>query len=444
MRSVVARLLKGAPRTENPSPGLKAFMLVTVCLVTVLAMVDRNILNILLTPIKKELGVSDTAMGLLTGTAFALFYCTAAIPMARLVDAGNRRNILALSLAFWSAATALCGLANSYLHLLIARIGVAAGESSANPAIMSMISDLFPANRRATAVASTTIGLGLGVLLGAAFGGYLADEIGWRGAFVAVGLPGFLLAMVMWLFIPEPVRGAYDGGAKMDADSASTWSTIRYLFRIPSFNFICLGKTSAQIATQAQLIWFPTYLIRVHDLSLTQTGLYYGLAIGIGTTVSSVIGAPLADFLARKGAVWYLWVCILSMVLAAPFALSISFAPSAMWAIALLFCWNVTATLNGNSAIAASLAIVRPRMRGMMTALFYFIYNLIGAGLGGLLIGMLNDALAPRFGDEAIRYSLMAMPAASVLAGVFYFLGSRTVNRDVEAARRSAEEEALA
>ncbi len=433
--SVLSRLLKGAPQTDAPSPGLKAFTLVIVCLVTVLAMTDRNILNILLTPIKTELGVSDTAMGLLTGTAFALFYCTAAIPMARLVDAGNRRNILTLSLAFWSAATALCGLANSYFHLLIARIGVAAGESSANPAIMSMVSDLFPPNRRAMAVAATTIGLGLGVMLGAGFGGYLADTIGWRGAFVVVGLPGLLLALVMWMFIPEPVRGAYDGGAKANADDASTWRTIRYLFSIPSFDLIAIAKTSAQIATQAQLIWFPTYLIRVHDLSLTQTGLYYGLCIGLGTTLSSVVGAPLADFLARKGAVWYMRVCILAMALAAPFALSISFAPNAFWAIGLLFCWNFTSALNTNASMAAALAVVRPRTRGMMTAVVYFIYNLIGAGIGGLLIGALNDALAPRYGEEAIRYSLMAMPVATAIAGVLYFFGSRTIERDVERAK---------
>jgi len=410
MGSIINRILKGAPQTETPSPGLKAFTLVMVCLVTLFAMTDRNILNILLTPIKAELGVSDTMMGLLTGTAFAVFYCTAAIPMARLVDAGNRRNILTLSLAFWSAATALCGFASTYWHLLIARMGVAAGESSANPAIMSMIS-------------------------GAAFGGYLADEIGWRGAFVVVGLPGLLLAVVMWLFIPEPIRGAYDGGAKANATDASTWLTIRYLFSVPSFDLIALAKTSAQIATQSQLIWFPTYLIRVHGLSLTETGLYYGLTIGLGTTISSLIGGPLADFLARRGAVWYMRVCILSMVLAAPFALAISFAPNAFWAIGLLFCWNLSSALNTNASMAAALAVVRPRTRGMMTAMVYFIYNLIGAGLGGLLIGALNDTLAPRFGQEAIRYSLMAMPAASAVAGILYFFGSRTIQRDVDRAR---------
>ena len=283
-------LLTGALPHAELSPTRKIYVLVTLGLVTALAMMDRNILNILLIPIQNEIGASDTAMGLLTGTAFAAVYATAAIPLSRIADKGNRRSLLAAALAVWSGATALCGLASSYLHLLLARVGVAGGEAAANPAIMSMISDLYPPNRRATAIGATLIGTGIGVFMGAAFGGYISDTIGWRTAFVVVGLPGVLIALLIWLTVPEPVRGASEGGLAPDPDSDTLGSTLRYLARIPTIRHIVLAKSFVQIASQAALIWFPAYLIRVHDMSVAETGLWYGMAIAASTIVAAVLG----------------------------------------------------------------------------------------------------------------------------------------------------------
>lgn len=438
MRAGAERLWRGAASRNDPSAAAKLYTLVIMGLVTALAMMDRNILNILLTPIKQEIGASDTAMGLLTGTAFAFFYATAAIPMARLVDTRNRRNILALSLSFWSVATALCGLAANYWHLLLARIGVAAGEASSNPAIMSIISDHYPPSRRATAIGATLIGTGVGVMFGSMFGGYLADELGWRTAFVVVGLPGALVALLMWLTVPEPVRGASEGGLKPDPDSDTVWKTVRYLARIPSFTYITLAKSFVQIATQASLIWFPTYLVRVHGFTLTETGFYYGVAIALATICAALVGGPIADRLARRGTAWYLRFAILAVLLAAPSAVALSFTTSPAVAVALVFAYGFTASLNNTPSMAAALAIVRPRMRGFMTAVVNFIFNLIGAGLGGLIVGLFNDMLAPRYGDEAIRYSLLLMPVMLIAAAAFYFLGSLVVEKDVQKAQLSA------
>ena len=428
-------LLTGARPHAELSPVRKVYILVTLGVVTALAMMDRNILNILLIPIQNEIGASDTAMGLLTGTAFAAVYATAASPLSRIADKGNRRSLLAAALAVWSGATALCGLASSYLHLLLARVGVAGGEAAANPAIMSMISDMYPPNRRATAIGATLIGTGVGVFMGAAFGGYISDTIGWRTAFVVVGLPGIFIALVIWLTVPEPVRGASEGGLAPDPDSDTLRSTLGYLARIPTIRHIVLAKSFVQIASQAALIWFPAYLIRVHDMSVAETGLWYGMAIAGATVVAAVLGGTASDYLARRGTVWYVRFCIFSMATSLPCAVVLAFAESRQVALLMVFLYGTFSAMNTTPSMAAALAIVRPRMRGLMTAVANFCFNFIGAGIGGFLIGALNDTLAPRFGDEAIRYSLLSMPVVIVIAAVFYWLATRTIAADVAKAQ---------
>lgn len=428
-------LLSGAVQREHLSPGRKIYVLTILGLVTALAMMDRNILNILLIPIQNEIGASDTAMGLLTGTAFAAVYATAAIPLSRIADTGNRRSLLAAALAVWSVATALCGLAASYVHLLLARIGVAGGEAAANPSIMSIIADLYPPERRATAIGATLIGTGVGVFMGAFFGGFISDAIGWRTAFIVVGVPGIVVAVLIWLTVPEPIRGASEGGLKPDADSVSVGRTIRYLIGIPTFGYIVLAKSFVQIATQASLIWFPAYLIRVHDMSVTATGFWYGIAIAAATVVAALLGGTASDYMARRGTVWYLRFCIFSMATSMPCAIVLAFAGSRELALLMVFLYAVFSAMNTTPSMAAALAIVRPRMRAFMTAVVNFCFNFIGAGIGGFLIGALNDALAPRFGIEAIRYSLLSMPVVLVFAGVFYWLATRTIAADVERAR---------
>ena len=430
---------RGAPHVGEISPARKLYILAILAAVTALAMMDRNILSILLVPIKEDLGLSDTALGLLTGTAFAVVYATAAIPLARIADIGDRRTLLACSLAVWSAATALSGLASSYAHLLLARIGVAAGEASANPATTSMIADLYPSSRRATALGAILVGLGFGVMFGAVFGGFLAQELGWRAAFFAVGIPGMALSVVIWLTVPEPARSDGQGGApKDDPESRTILRAIRYMLRIPSFLNILSAKTFMQISSQASLIWFPAYLIRVHDLSLTETGLAYGLPIALATVTAALVGGPISDRLARGGPAGYVRFCVLSMLLSGPSAIALTLAGSAGWAIVFVFVYGFTSALNNAPSMAAALAVVRPKMRGVMTAVVNFVYSLLGAGLGGLIVGFLNDQLTPRYGDEAIRYSLLVMPVASTLAAVFYFFASRQIDRDAKRAESVA------
>ena len=435
-------LWRGASQQADLGAGRKVYSLVLMGIITAVAMADRNIINILLEPIKREIGASDTAMGLLTGTVFAFFFATAAIPLSRLVDKGHRRNLLAIILVIWSAATAACGLASTYFHLLIARIGVASALAPANPAIMSIIGDMYPPSQRAKAISVTIIGVGFGVLLGSFLGGWLADEYGWRTAFIAVGLPGVFLALLLFWSAPEPIRGASEGGVKAAQDSATLKDTMSYVAKTPTFTNIVLGKSFMQISTQAQLIWAPAFLIRVHDMTLTQVGLYYGLAISIGVMFAAIISGVASDRLAKKGGpIRYMHFCVGACLVAAPVAVVMTLAQSAFWAVIMIFFYALTAASQTTPSLAAGLAVVRPRMRGFSTASMYFVIYLVGAGLGGLIVGMLNDYLDPRYGDEAIRYSLLIMPVGMSLAALFYFFASRTMKRD---AARALQIEAAA
>ncbi len=438
-QSVLRTFMHGPASRFDMSPRLKIYTLFLMGVITALAVMDRNILNILLTPIKAEIGASDTAMGLLTGTAFAVFYATAAIPISRIVDVGNRRNLLAISLAIWSAATAACGLAHNYWHLLLGRIGVAAGESSANPAIMSIISDLYPPTQRAMALGVTLMGTGVGVLMGSALGGYLAEHYDWRHAFMVVGIPGLLLSLLLFWTTPEPVRGASEGGMKADPDSETLGATMRYVMRTPTFLYVVTAKTFVQLATQAQLIWAPAFLVRVHDMPLTQVGLYYGLAIAGGTIGAAIVAGLISDRLAKRGAVWYLRFGIMSNLVSAPVAAMIAMTQNGTWAVIMIFLYAFASSTNTTPSFAGALAVVRPRMRGFTVAVIYFVTNLVGAGLGGLIVGALNDALEPRFGDEAIRYSLLVMPCFLSISAVVYYFSTRTIARDVARAQQTQE-----
>nr|WP_254447819.1 MFS transporter [Sphingomonas sp. ID1715] len=200
----------GATATAEQALSRRTLTLFLLTLTYFFSYMDRQILSILLEPIRADLKLSDTQLGLLTGLAFAVFYATLGIPVARLADRGNRRNIVAISLAVWSLFTALCGLAQNYVQLLLARIGVGVGEAGSSPPSHSMIADLYPPDRRAGAMAVYTSGVVLGGGFGTMIGGYLAHEYGWRLAIMAVGLPGLALAIIVRLFVVEPPRGMSD------------------------------------------------------------------------------------------------------------------------------------------------------------------------------------------------------------------------------------------
>ncbi len=418
---------------ERKTFGAQAMLSLLVVLY-VINYIDRQILSVLLEPIKQDLGVSDTAMGLLTGLAFALFYTTAGIPIARLADRGSRRNVIIAGVLVWSAMTAVCGLARNFLQLAVARVGVGIGEATLSPAAHSLIADAFPPERRATALATYNIGGNIGIMFGFMLGGFIGEAFGWRIAFFVVGLPGLAAAAVVRLALHEPARGRLEGMVD-DASTPGLLEVFRHMTRQKTFRHLCLSASLYSFAAYGFTIWGATFLIRVHGMSLSETGLAMGLIQGLGGGFGTYLGGRLADRWARNDERFLVWIPAVGGALAVPLLAVFLFAPDrslALGAYAIAMVFSVF-FVGPCYAIAQSLA--RLRMRAQAAAMLMFAINLIGLGIAPLAVGMLNDALAATYGDEAIRYSLMITGGAALWAVIHSLLASRSVRDDLAAAR---------
>jgi predicted MFS family arabinose efflux permease len=427
----------GAVQRARLSPAYSMYVTVMLALVATLSATDRNILSVLLVPIQKDLGVGDAAMGALVGSSFALIYATTALPMARLGDRTNRRNLLAIAVAFWSAATAVCGLATSFVQLLLARVGVAAGESAQHPVTMSMIADMFPASRRGAAISVITIGSVVGYSLGAFLAGTLNDHYGWHVALMAVGLPGVLLALVIFFTVPEPIRGAHDGGVRHDPTGATLKSSLAYLMKLKTMPPLVLGLIFLNIAFSGWLIWLPAFLMRVHHLKAAQMSAVFGLIVGVGAILSNIVAGVLSDKLAQRGTRWRLYYCCISLVLSIPFLAASSLIDDTTLAVACMVAYTLVSGGLTTVTGAAVLSVARPTMRAFMTAILAFCVSVFGGGVGPYLIGLLNDILKKTYAEEALRYTLLVAPVMLFLALICFFIASRFIDDD--AARANAE-----
>ena len=323
--------LSEAPLTI--SEGYSRYALLLLTIVFLVHNLDRQIMSILLVPIQNELGASDTAMGFLTGFAFAAVYVTFGIPMAHLCDHGNRRNILSIVIAVWSGFTALCGTAVNYVHLLLMRVGVALGEAGGNPACVSMISDFFPAARRAMAMGVFYIGASAGIFFGMWLGGWINDAMGWRAAFVVVGLPGVLLALIVRVTLIEPPRGASDG-LQVDTRHAQSFMAVqRRLWSLATYRRLILGNACHSIAMYASFAWAAAYFIRIHGLSTTEVGLRIGLVTGLGAALGNLVGGFLTDRLAARSKAWYMGVAGIANLLSVPLVFTFLNLAEPAWAI---------------------------------------------------------------------------------------------------------------
>ena len=419
------------------SRGAALWATIMLSMVGLLAAVDRNILSLLLVPIKHDLKVSDSAMGALTGTVFALVYSITALPMARLADRTSRRNLIVAAVAFWSAMTAVCGLAGNYVQLLIARMGVGIGEAPSGPATMSMIGDLYPAHRRGVAISILTIGSALGFALGAYVSGVLNDHYGWHVAMMAVGAPGLILAALIWFTVPEPVRGAHDGGVAPDPDAASVWRSLRNIFRTPTAAPLLLGMICLNVAFLGWLNWLPAFLMRAHHLTTTQMSAIFGVVIGIGGVLANVVAGFASDWVARRGTRWRMYYCFAMTVLAVPPLVAALLLKETTLAVLCMCAFTLAAGGLTTVTGASVLSIARPGQRAFMSAVFGLAVSILGAGAGPWIIGATNDALKGAYGELAIRYSLLLIPAMLALSGVMFLWASRTIDRDAAASVKS-------
>jgi predicted MFS family arabinose efflux permease len=426
--------LADLPQSEQDtsvfSPAARRYALSVLVVVYTFNFIDRQILSILMEPIKADLGLSDTQLGLLTGFAFALFYATLGIPIARLADKGNRRNLIAGALTIWSAMTAMSGLAQNFWHLLIARIGVGIGEAGCSPPAHSIISDYYPAEKRATALGIYSLGIPVGILFGFLAGGWLNQFFGWRVAFFVVGVPGIILAILVKLSLREPIRGMSEGRADT-APHPTVKETFTFLWSKRSFRHLAFGGGLTAFVGYGVVTWVPSFLIRSYGMQTGEVGTYLGLILGIPGGIGIVLGGWMADRYGSRDTRWYLWIVTVALLLGVPFSLGIYLTDSA--GIALLFlCIPV---LLGNfyqaTTFSQTQGLVPLRMRAVAAAVLLFILNIIGLGAGPQAIGLLSDFLEPSYGQESLRYSLLILSFVNVWAAYHYYLAGKYLKQDL-------------
>jgi predicted MFS family arabinose efflux permease len=413
------------------SRGYAFYVLAMLLLVSTLNFVDRIVIGVLAAPIKTELGLSDTQLGLLGGTAFGLFYAALGIPIGWLADRSNRVWIMTAALALWSAFTALCGTVQSFSQLFLARLGVGIGEAGGSAPAYSLISDYFPPTQRARALAVFSFGIPIGSGLGLVLGGTVAALVDWRVTFIALGLLGLLIAPVLRATVREPIRGAFEGYAQ-PAPAHSVREVLATLARKPAFWALSFGGGISGIAGYGLIFWMPSFIMRSFGLTLMETSLFLGTLVFVGGTSGMWAGGWLADRLGQRGKAAYALVSAGSFVLLLPFQVGALLASSAVAAFLLLIFPEALRVMWLGPGISAVQHLVPPGMRAMASAIFLFVNNLVGLGLGSLLIGVLSDALAVRYGAESLRYAILSVMSCYAIAAALFFFASRRLERDWE------------
>jgi MFS family permease len=413
------------------------YCLAILMMVQALNFLDRGVINILLDSIKKDLVLSDTMMGLLSGFAFVLFYSLFGIVAARLADNGNRKTIISLGLFLWSAMTALSGLAQNVVQLALARFGVGIGESAGQGPAHSMISDYFPKETRARALAIFQAGAYLGTFLGYFIGGWVNYYYDWRVAFAVAGLPGVLLAILLYFTVTEPARGQADGGARR-ADRASWVETARFLLSQRSFVLTALGGAMLGFDLYAFSVWLPAFLGRVHHLNSGEIGTYAGIVRGACGPIGLLLGSLMVERLRRSDERWQLRAPAIASALAFPVLVLALLTDSIGLAMLGFAVSSVLLAFHMGPVFAAVQATARLRMRAMATASFFLAVTVIGLGVAPLIIGVANDVLQPTYGALAIRYSLLLPAAVTVIGAALFWRAASDIEQDIRRAEDAA------
>lgn len=417
-----------------------AYVLGVLLLASMFSFIDRQLVTILIEPIKAEFGASDTEMGLLTGLAFAVFYVTLGIPIARLADRSSRRNVLAIAITLWSAATAACGLAGNFAQLALARIGVGIGEAGGGPPSQSMIADYFPPRRRGTALGILSTGAHFGMLFSMFGGAVIAHQFGWRAAFLVVGIPGVLLGLLVWLTVDEPLRGRWDQAA-VARQPQDLRATLAELWASRAFRLVALAVGITSVSGFGLATWTPSFFMRVHNLSLIDAGMLLGVAGTLGGLFGAIGGGLLSDRLGRRDSSWQLKVGAVGALLSVPVQVAFLLWPHQHTVMLGEFALPVAVLFMPFSSLflafwmgpsfAAVQNLARPDARALAAALIMLLTNLIGMGLGPLLVGMLSDALQPAFGDESIRYALLISLVSIFIGAILFWRAGDHYKREI-------------
>ena len=397
--------------------------LALLALVYIFSYIDRQVVAILIEPIKNEFGATDTEMGLLTGLAFGLLYAALGVPVGKLADRKDRRAIVAVACGLWSLATMACGFAGQFWQLLIARMSVAVGEAGGMAPSISIVSDLYPPKQRSFMISLFMMGPHLGVLIGLALGGWIAQHYGWRATFIWFGVPGLLLAALVYLFVREPRRGGFETAEAMaqiqQLPTESMWTQVRRLLSVTAFRRLAFACGFAGLAGYGYGIWTPSFLVRTHGMGMAQAGLLFGVASGVGAVAGALFSGWLCDRMVARDVRWQLGLPMLGVIVAIPCAIAFFLWPTTgVWmlgplkvphAMGFAFLFAFFASWWPSLSYSATSHMVGSNERSVAAALLNFFVTLFGVGAGPLVTGMVSDLLTPMMGAQALRWSLVSV-----------------------------------
>ncbi|MDB5427299.1 MAG: Major facilitator family transporter [Phenylobacterium sp.] len=416
----------------------RTLALVVLTAVGTVNFVDRQILSVLVEPIRRELHFSDTQFGLLTGLSFALFYALLGVPAAMLADRTHRVRLVAGACLLWSLFTGACGFATSFWQLAIARVGVGVGEAGGTAPSLSILADYYPPEKRPAVIGLFTANGPLGVFLGASLGGWAAGQFGWRGAFVGVASLGALAALLLATVVREPERGGLDPSRAPGAPAGRLGPTVRLFLSRPTLRWLLLASGLSAFVSYGMLNWIPAYLMRVQHMPLAEVARWFGPAAGLCMGVGIVGGGALVNSAGKRSLKAYAYVPGLAMLLVAPSLAFALLAHSWQTSLVLMLAPMICCTIYVAPALAIVQNLSPVAARATATALLLLAFNIVGLGGGPLAIGMVSDALAVAKVAEPLRIALLCLAPVAVLAAVGYVAVSRVVVRDTEAIMQEA------
>lgn len=423
-----------SPSTETaaPTPRYRRYVLTMLVIVYTMNFLDRQILAILATPVKADLGLTDGEYGMLGGLAFAILYSTLGIPIAWLADRSSRRRIIAWALGLWSAMTAMCGLASSFWQMFAARVGVGIGEAGGVAPSYSMIADYFPRQQRARALAIYSLGIPLGMSIGIIAGGLLAAAINWRTAFITVGVAGLVLAPIFRFTVRDPARGGMDQAAAaiVPAGPPPFLRVARTLLAKPTFWLLAFGAAASSVCGYGIGFWLPSFFQRSYELSLVETALFYGSLTLVGGGLGILGGGILADRLGTRSRSAYPRIPAVAFLISMPcFFLAVN-SSNLVLAFALFLIPTGLNLMWLGPILTAIQHLVPGNMRTTASAMFLLINNLVGIAGGLWFFGAVSDVLRAHYGAESLRYAIYIGLGFYLVASTLFFLGSRTIKRD--------------
>ncbi|MEQ8310219.1 MAG: MFS transporter [Sphingopyxis sp.] len=419
----------GAGATDSGHALRRNVALAMLFIVGTINFVDRQLLSVLVEPIRAEMQFSDTQFGLLTGFAFALFYAAAGVPVAMIADRWNRVKLIGIACIVWSGFTAACGMVSNFWQLALMRFGVGAGEAGGTAPSLSVIADYYPPAQRPLAIGLFTCNGPFGVFVGAAFGAWAAANIGWRNAFVVIGIVGVLIAPLLIWLVREPARGAMD--THRPADEALPFRQSLAMFaRRPSLRMVMIGSGLAAFVSYGMLNWIPAFLMRTQQMPLEAMATWFAPAAGITFGVGILGGGWLVSHRAKISARAYGTIPALATAVLIPTFIAALLVDSWQVSLALMLLPMAACTVYIAPALALVQNLTPPRSRATAAALLMLMFNIVGLGLGPLFAGMISDFLKPEFGDASLRWALLALMPFAAAAGIAQFAMTRHLDSD--------------